>query len=79
MRLHIDYLGHAPLHDQKVRIVHVEFHGGEEISDFFLGLNLAVDVTLDFVLLNGARDIDAVLGITWRLLSLFRVIKNQRD
>ena len=45
-RLHVDNFGDAPLHDQKVRIVHVEADGVEQVLNTVQLHDLAVDQVL---------------------------------
>lgn len=56
--LHVDDLGHTPLHNKEVRVVDVEFDGAEEHLDFFSRLHLPIDVVLRLAGLDRAAHTD---------------------
>ena len=55
-RFHIDDLCDSALHYEEMRIVYIKLYALEKITNSFSCLGFAVDVALDFLILNGARD-----------------------
>ena len=68
LRLVVDSFGNVALHDQKVRVVDVEFDTQEEVAHAFLRLNFAVDVAFNFVVFDGSCDADLLFFFetSWR-------------
>lgn len=55
LRLHVDDLGDAALHDQKVRIIDIQFDRAKQGLHSLRRLRLPIDVVLRLRVFNGAR------------------------
>ena len=80
-RFHMDDFRHATLHDQKVRVVHVQLYATEQVAHNFLRHFFTVNIELgDALRLNDLRDRDGLLVlVARRSVFALRVIENKRD
>ena len=78
---HMDDFRHATLHDQKVRVVHIQLYATEQVAHNFLRHFLAVNEELGGALrLDDLRDRDGFLVlVARRSVFALRVIENKRD
>jgi hypothetical protein len=62
------------LHDQEVRVVHIQLHTEEEVADALTSLQLTIDVALDFVVLDATTHGDFIEVFIARGRELFVAI-----
>ena len=78
--LHVDNLGDAALHDQKVRIIDIQFDRAKQGLDFLGGLRLPVDVVFRLRVLDGARHDNLVeVSVAGRRLRLVAIVEFDGD
>ncbi len=77
--LHVDNLRDPPLHDQEVRVVHVQLHRAEQTLHALHGLRFAINVALRLLVLDRPSHVDVLmLLVAWRGLTLDFVVELDR-
>ena len=80
LRLHVDNLGDAALHDQKVRIIDIQFNRAKQGLDFLGGLRLPIDVVFRLRVFDGARHDNLVeVSVPGRGLRLVAIVEFDGD
>ena len=80
LRLHVDDLGDAALHDQKVRIIDIQFDRAKQGLHFLRRLRLPIDVVLRLRVFDGARHHYLVdVGVAGRRLRLVAIVEFDGD